>query len=495
MTVDKQGFAPEALTREYAEKVLEYREFLKGNRLYAFREANEQEKIWELSLGEKLFTPPNPKQKLLLDAWDDSEKKVFTFCGGNKSGKTTIGTIIILETLFGIRLWDDSVIKFPHHYPRKARYVGQGWESHIKAVVVPALKFWWPSERPIETKKNNQGVEAIWKDVMTGSSLEIMSTSQSSDVFEGWDGDLVVYDEPPPRDVRVACARGLVVRKGRELFAATLLKEAWIHREVIKARLENGKVDPTTFNVTGEIYDNLGYGITQEGIDQFAKTLKPEEKQARLFGIPSYMSSLVYENIKRDLHIKPEFKIPLDWIVDIQIDFHPSKPWAVLFNATAKNGFKYFCKEMEIKGNPKFVGEEIVRYIKENNLRIGRAQIDPLAKGDQNNDNTVYEILGQVLSAYGISLDVASKDKDNGIALLNNLLWTENEMPGQFFFDNCVKTFQQMEDLMYDPESLKPTALKVDDDFAECAYRHALMNTQWYEPINYDTSKYKSVIL
>jgi len=484
--------------REFSEKAIAYAEFMQKNRIYGFRLPNEAERAVEAATGEKLFYPPNPKQAQILAGWFDPTKKVFTLTGGNKLGKTTLGTIIGESVLFGKTLWDDKRIPFPHRHPRKIRYVGQGWESHVKTVVIPALKFWWPKNRPLETKKNNQGVEAFWKDLATGSTIEIMSTSQNTDVFEGWDGDLVIYDEPPPRDLRVACARGLVVRKGRELFTATLIKEAWIHREVMKARLDDGRPDTSILNVMGTIYDNRGYGITQEGIDQFSKTLKPKEREARLEGKPDYLSNLVYEVFDRDKHLKKPFPIPLNWIVDFSIDFHPSKPWAVVALATAPNGFKYVCKEFKLRGGPKFVGEEIERYVRTNSIRVGKATIDPLAKGDGNADEearTVYDKLSDVLSSFGITLEVASKDKSNGIQMVNDLLWTENEMPGLFFFEDCVETIQQVEGLMYDPETLKDTALKIDDDYTECLYRLALLDTVWFPEKAFNVNTQPSMML
>ena len=111
---------------------------------------------------------------------------------------------------------------------------------------------------------------------------------------------------------------------------------------------------------------------------------------------------------------------------------------------------------------------------------MGRCIIDPLSKSGEPNDNDVYTIVSDALGSRNISLDTASKDKDNGISLLNNLLWSENEMPGLYFFEDCIMTIKQTEDLMYDPESLKPTAMKVEDDFTECLYRLALLDTQWH---------------
>ena len=186
----------------FSEKARDWARFYLDNRIYGFREPTEVERVAEAAVGEKLFMQPNPRQKELLDAWLVDRYKVFTFTGGNRLGKTFIGSNVAESTLFGKWLWSGVDIKFSHKHPRRVRYVGQGWESHIKAVIIPALKFWWPKNRPLETKKNNQGIDATWKDLATGSVLEIMSTSQSAEVFEGWAGDLVVYDEPPPRDIR-----------------------------------------------------------------------------------------------------------------------------------------------------------------------------------------------------------------------------------------------------------------------------------------------------
>ncbi len=482
---------------EASRLLAEMEAFYRSNRLYCFREpmSASELKLAELSPGERLWMPPNPKQATLLNAWDDRKYRVFTFTGGNRSGKTTILTIIGLSVMFGEWLWSGRKFSFTHRKPRKVRLVGQGWESHIKAVVLPALQWWWPKSRGLKTKKNNQGVDAVWQDMVTGSALEIMSNSQESDVFEGWEGDLVLYDEPPDRDVRIACARGLIDRGGRELFGATLLKQAWIHREVIRMRTEDGRPDPTVFNVNSEIYDNIGYGLTEEDVAQFAKTLKPEEKEARLKGKPSYMSSLVFPKFDREKHVKEPFAIPLDWLVDVSIDFHPSKKWAIVFLATARNNIKYVCDEIHEFGNPKAIAEEVIRRVHRNQYRINRVTIDPLSRGDQNNEATVFEKVEQTLGSRNIGLEVASKDKDSGIALVNNLLWTENEMPGLYFFRDCVNTIRQTEDLMYDPESLKPTAMKVEDDFTECLYRLALIDTTWYPERMMSVSEQRNVML
>lgn len=477
------------------------------------------------------FWKPNPQQSKLLEAWKNPLYKTFSASGSNQFGKTTIGLIISICVMAGEWLWSGEKIEFPHNEPRIITYCGQGWETHIQKVVEPDLIRLWPKCRAVETHKNNQGIQSHWIDKKTKSELFIMSNNQDSTAFEGDKVDLRVWDEPPKRANRVAGGRGLMARNGRELFVATNLSEAWFVREVIKARLKNGSPDPTVFNIRGNIWGNVSkckcgemilretvvdgknigecpkcgkvtdyekYGLTVEGVERYKSTLSANEIDVRLEGGDYTQQTLVFPKFDRDTHTKTPFKIPLDWIVDFSIDFHPNKPWAIVALATARNNFKYVCKEFELRGGPKFVGEEIERYVRTNNIRVGRVTIDPLAKGDKNADEealTVYDKLSTALSSFGISLDVASKDKSNGIQMVNDLLWTENEMPGLFFFNDCPKTIQQTEDLMFDVESLKETAMKVEDDYTECLYRLALLDTQWFAERTYNVQEQRSVML
>jgi hypothetical protein len=234
--------------------------------------------------------------------------------------------------------------------------------------------------------------------------------------------------------------------------------------------------------------------LTQEGITQFSKTLTDDEKQSRLYGKPSYLSSLVCPRFDRQIHIKERHKIPLDSLIDIELDFHPSRPWVAVFMATARNNFKTICDEIYFRGTPKAFAEELIRKIKERNYeRVNLVRIDPLARSGEPNDMDVFKIVYDTLASHNLNLEVSSKDKDNGIALLNNLLWSENEIPVLHFFRDCVKTIDQIENWMFDPDTFKPS--KVDDDAVECLYRLCLADTQWFPEYQPNSSKNKSVIL
>lgn len=496
-------------------------EVMRANRIMWFTKGWTPEYPWSCNA--------NPQQQKLLDAWENPKYRIFMLPWGNRSGKTEIEPIIGFSVMMGEWPWSGKKLWFPHKKPRKVMVVGQGWESHVEEVVMPKFKAWWPKSRRVKMTKNNQGVDASWVDTNSGSTLEVRSTVQKKDTFEGGDHDLIIFDEPPPREIWVACSRGLIDRSGRALFGATLIKEAWVHRDIILRTEEDGTPDMSVFMCKATMYDNVSrcdecgemilrieqdgelgevgicpkhgkkryyikYGLTLESVKQYIKDLRPDEIKARIDGEAAYLTSLVCPDFKRQTHVRERFKIPLDWLVDISIDFHPSKKWAVVFLATAKNGFKYVCDEIWDKGNPKYIAEEIIRLINERSYtRINSISIDPLAKGGTDNDIDVYSIIAETLASRNYSLETASKDKDVGISILNNLIWTENEMPGLFYFRDCKKTIEETENWMYDPETLKPA--KVDDDFVECLYRLCLKNTIWYEPWKPDASKGRSVML
>jgi hypothetical protein len=444
--------------------------------------------------------------------------KTFAFDGSNQKGKTTIGLIITICVLAGEWLWSGEKIQFPHNEPRIVTYTGQGWETHIQKVVEPDLIKLWPSSRPVETHKNNQGIQSHWVDKKTKSELFIMSNNQESTAFEGDKVDLRVWDEPPKRANRVAGGRGLMARNGRELFVATNLNEAWFVREVLKKRLPDGSPDPTLFRVHGNIFDNVSkckcgeyilreiaveggiigecpkcgkvkdyekFGLTLEGVERYKSTLKKGEIDVRIEGGDYTQQTLVLPDLDRDKNIIDRFKIPLNWLTDISIDYHPSKPWAVLFEATAPKDFHYMNDFIHEKGSPKFIAEEIIRKIRANDFFVNSITIDPLSKGDENahiEAETVFQTMEKVFRAYNYKLETASKDKSNGITILNDSFKAENGMPARYIFRDMGVVIEQLEDWMFDADSdtLKPD--KKNDDFCEVAYRIALRNTEWRDP-------------
>ena len=449
----------------------------------------EDTKYREGNCIEFITTPPNPgfnpKQAPIIEAFLDPFYKTFGMSGGNRLGKTYLLTCLGLSVVFGKYLWDGSSLLhlFNHNKPRKVRYIGQGWHDHVQAVVIPAVQKLWPKNRVVKTHGNGVITDTHWTDVKTKSTIEIMSNNQRSKEHEGWDGDLILYDEPCRREIYTANARGLVDRNGREVFACTLLEEAWIDRDIVKRRGEDGKPDKRVFWIEGTTYDNVGYGISKEGADQLADKLDDDEKAARIEGKPLYKIGLIYGDFNRNIHLKERFEVPLDWIIDIAIDTHPRENQAILFIATAPDNRRYVIDEVWGHGDGTWIGEQVVRKIMQNTYRVGKILCDPLAKGDDNNPNTTFDLIDNVLYKYGFYLRTATKDKSSGIKNVMTHLKGPNKEPSLFVFDDCVRFIYEIEGYMWEMKDGKPTGKPKDKDdhMMENLYRILLENTQWYE--------------
>jgi hypothetical protein len=207
-------------------------------------------------------------------------------------------------------------------------------------------------------------------------------------------------------------------------------------------------------------------------------------------GIPQYKAGLIYGDSfnrkyrDRGGHLTERFKIPLDWMVDIAIDIHPRKEQAVLFVATDPRNDRYACEEIWGHGDARWVAEEIVRAVHYHSYRVNRIVIDPLAKGDSNNPETMYDVIATILMRNDMVLETASKDKEHGILEVKNHLKGPNGVPSIFFFDDLVRTIYEIEGWMWDKDTQK--AAKVDDDMMENLYRIALLKTEYEPPMQYD---------
>jgi len=438
----------------------------------------------------------NVIQDKLIKAFSRSEYKVFAYTGANRIGKTFISFILIYSSMDGKFPWEPDEKRgwiwemMGWKPPIKVRWVGMDWEKHIKTVLIPKIQELWPKTHPLKSKKNNIGVEAFFTEGRHGGTLEIMSNNQDSALFEGWSGNVVVYDEPPKRDIRIACARGLIDFKGREIFSMTLLSEAWVDEQIIRATEEDGTPDLSHYCIDGDIYVNEGHGIDKEGIDQFAKTLTPEERKVRIDGEAFHLSGKVLK-INRNVHILERFPIPVHWPVDVAIDIGIAKPHDILFMAISPRGFYYCCFEMQVSGDGIKVGNEIIETAKNHNLRINRVIVDPLSKADKNQTNTTWEKIDNVLYKFGYMLEDGGKAKGDGILRLNDLLSTQYGEPGIYFFRDLRRTIMQCDAWIYDengvPKKYKGKQLPGDDQ-CENLYRLALLETNYEDPEEYSKS-------
>lgn len=423
--------------------------------------------------------------------------------------------------------------------PVNLMLTGEDWKSHIGRSLVPELKKWLP-ENWYKTKRNEQGVEYIFE-MNNGSTVTVMSYSQDDDLFESFRIQGVLMDEPPPKSKYVAMSRGLLLDNGKTLLSLTPLKEAWILDDIVlSGRKDIGVIDglsildnPDLFKDEGGVLTGLGLNRNQRDayfnlllyedaekktpvIDQgrgavkylegivpedkledigklkmlkFIRDIDPADVPPRVFGQFKTLVGRVLKEFDEGTHVVKPFDVPTDWPVTVMIDVHLSIPQAVSYYAVNKQEIHYVIGETWQNMSAYDIADDIIRKMKFYGWNIEKAFIDPLSKGDTaymrnalgTDIKDTFSIIDEKLSAHGVTLYVASKDKESGVRNLKTLLKGVNGLPTLYVFDKCERWIYEVKRWVFD-EHGKPSK-DGSDHFMECAYRYTLTGAKYEDSV------------
>ncbi len=318
----------------------------------------------------------------------ETPKRRLDECG-NKTGKTQIGLAEDIAHAFGCRLWlkrDDPDYKIPIKRPNTGLIGAETMMHSVMEKIWPTLRQLLPKTCTYTAKKNPQGqiqkitLHTDHEGVKLGSEIYLRSYDQEADTFEGIDADWFHWDEPPPKGILQAAERGKIVTNAPSWFTMTPLKEAYIYDEYSLKAGNTGGGDEEIAVIRGEIWENcldwcqkckldvpenkeqdenfnytrpvkkcprcgrtLGF-IPKAGIDEYLKTLDPEERDAREKGLWKHLSGLVYKDLDRDIHQYDDFPIPRNWMKIEGIDPHDARSSKYLFGAVAPEDIEIFKK-------------------------------------------------------------------------------------------------------------------------------------------------------
>jgi len=411
---------------------------------------------------------------------------------------------------------------------------GEDWKAHLGRTIVTELKKWSP-EGFYTTKKNEQGVEYYWE-WFNKSTFILMCYTQDDDLFESFRAQGAWEDEPPPKSKHVALSRGLLLDNGKTYMSLTPIKEPWILDDIVlSGRRDVGIIDGLSILDNPDLVKSEKKVLTELGLDEgqilkyydfllfdnaekrtpvsdqgkraddFLISIVPEDKQSdisklkilkfikdidpsdvppRVFGQFKSLVGRVLKEYSPEVHLVKPFEIPTDWPVVAMIDFHLSTPQAVSYWAVNKQDLKYCIAEMWKNCSAEEIADDIIRKTKFYGWKLENAFIDPLSKGDtayiRNRMGTdvqdTYSIIQEKLLEHGITLNVASKDKDSGTKNLQTWLKGVNGLPTLYIFDTCERFQYEVLRWVYDDNG-KP--IKENDHFMENAYRFTLTGTKY----------------
>lgn len=355
----------------------------------------------------------------------------------------------------------------------------EDFQKHGQRVIVPAIEEWLDLDL-IKFKKNNPIQFPIYWELKNGSSFEILTYEQKTVQFEGWEGDLAWFDEPPPRDKFIATTRGLVDRGGRVMMTLTPLNQPWIFDEIVKVADKS-----YSYSLTMDIRDNLhrvedgvevGH-LNEAAIKRFEMALKPEEKEARLHGKFLHLSGLVFKQFDPNVHIFGECEIKDTWTRYMAIDPHPRTPTACLWLAVDEfdNYVVYdelYLADMDIK--------EMASAIKaqEGPYPAQIRYIDPAM--DKDNAIAGGFNVRKELMKYGIYTIRANNDWDYGKDCMDQALtpkwnsFTGEETPRLRIDSGCKRLIHEITHYVWDSkmvigiENQKQRPIKKNDHMVDC---------------------------
>jgi phage terminase large subunit-like protein len=300
---------------------------------------------------------------------------------GNQGGKTTIGISEDIAHAMGFRPWlknTDPDFKIPIKVPNVGmvgcEVAGQTLSQRIEPGFMELIPKYC---NPQISRYSDGSLKSLMLpfDYMgnpCGSTIHFRSYVQPSESYEGIISDWIHWDEPPPRAILNAAARGEMSTNGPSWFTMTPLKEPYIYDLFSLKAFNNGGDDQEIAVFRGATWDNCqdwcrGCNLTIEanqpeniapgaarpvrrcpgcrktmgfmpraGIENYLKKITdPDEREAREEGKWKHLSGSVYKELSRDTHLYPDFEIPADWMRIEVVDPHDAKPTRWLFGAVS----------------------------------------------------------------------------------------------------------------------------------------------------------------
>lgn len=234
--------------------------------------------------------------------------------GGNRTGKTTEGEIEAISLALGFRP-DGSKTNLPAP-PNRVAIVAKDAEK-FDLNIIPKLKELVPSSW--YTVKPNRTGGMPWYEFKNGSSWHFGTYNQEVSSKEGPDWDGVWFDEPPPRAMWIAYLRGLTDRGGRAWFTLTPLNCQWIYQDLY-LKADGLKIA----NFSLDLMDNP-YIPMKEKLE-FAESIHPDEREARIHGKFSHLQGAIFPEFKRSVHVVTPHTPPDGCPIFMVMDPHDRRP-------------------------------------------------------------------------------------------------------------------------------------------------------------------------
>lgn len=299
------------------------------------------DQVQELLESESIrFFVPNKAQQSYIDAVGNPEGFIIIFAAANGIGKTACTAAIIAAII-----WPE--LAPPNHFkswvyqnwthPRDFRIISTPQQINEGGSVQRELKRWFPKNQYTAVKN---GKPYLSQYTAKDFTINLMSYDMADEAFEGATCGLVVFDEPPPKNIFNACVARM--RKGgRLLFPGTpLIDAAWILDDLV-SKTDGSYIQTVSGDIEANCSEHSPSGLLKHSdISRMVASYDPDELEARRDGKFMHLSGRIFKSFDRNVHIAKEYIVPTAEGVTHYMSCDPAiaKPLAVLWAFVGPDG-------------------------------------------------------------------------------------------------------------------------------------------------------------
>ncbi len=320
----------------------------------------------------------------------------------------------------------------------------------------------------------------------TGSMLRVLTHDVNPTKLEGSQWTHVFIEEPPPKPVFTAVARGGRI-KGRPLqifMAGTPVSAAWLRTDIYEPWSKGELPHVECFKGrTADNRENLDEGY----IERFSSKLSDQEKRIRLEGEFFDLDGLALAHLwRRDTHIVEPFGWDSGWPCVVIIDPHPSKAHHAVLLGADKDNQLFVIDEYKEKA----VARQFTESLIERGWFTGHTIVDIVYDSLGSSETTSGEgfrpfgdVMNEVLKAHGIGRARATrydeKDDEEWVERIKDSLVLPDKpnnfglyVPKLRVFAHCRGTITDIENVQWKRDKTnevnKPKLDISNRDFLSC---------------------------
>jgi phage terminase large subunit-like protein len=440
------------------------------------------------------FFEPNGPQEKFLQLIGPGRLLVGILSAANGIGKTTLVTNILANLFYGpqSRYFDHPIFRnWP--YPKRARFITDPKLVEEIGPFHSEVTNWWPRNRFKATK---QGHTFYSQYKANGWVLDIMTYEQNRKEFEGGNLGLIIFDEPPPRDIWHACVTRLRMGGMILCFMTPLTEAAWFFDEVVPRHQ-----DSVVYAAMEENCKQHGIRgqLEHDRIQQIIGEMDADEVEARAYGKAMYLKGLIYKTFEHRVHVLREPVKPQAGATVWQaVDPATSKPFAAVWGMPDADGTLYivdeYPKEDFLKaGDNGFAKEDYKRVFKEieygwkvdGNRIMDRHFADVRAAA---NKKTLREEFGDIGLDYQASY-ACEEEVETGILKVREYLnYNPNKVidalnrPKIYINPHCTNTIRSFQRWARNPKTSDPNDDRFKDHM-DCVRYLVMANPRVDEPL------------